>query len=62
MPFDSYDRERTGLFKRRFYTTVAPWITENPIFLHLTSIDPETVKRAVDQCQETVYEMIILSF
>ena len=62
MPFDSDDRERQGLFTRRFYRTVAPWTTQNPIFLHLTSTDPEVVHRAVDQCAETGYEMIILSF
>lgn len=62
MPLDSYDRERKGLFLRRFYRTVAPWTTENPIFLHLTSSDPGTVREAVDQCAETGYEMIILSF
>ena len=62
MPFDSYDRERKGLFTRRFYRTLAPWTTENPIFMHLTSSEPETVRRAVDQCAETGYEMIILSF
>ncbi len=61
-PYDSYDRERQGLFKRRFYRTVAPWLTENPIFLHLISSDPETVHRAIDQCAECGYEMIILSF
>ena len=26
MPFDSDDRERKGLFKRRFHYTVAPWL------------------------------------
>lgn len=62
MPFDSDDRERKGLFTRHFYRTIAPWLTENPIFLHLTSSNPETVKKAVDQCAETGYEMIILSF
>ena len=62
MPMDSYDRERKGLFKRHFYKTIAPWTTENPIFMHLVSTDPEVVKRAVDQCQECGYEMIILSF
>lgn len=62
MPIDSYDRERKGLFLRRFYRTIAPWTTENPIFMHLTTIDEEKVKRAVDQCVETGYEMIILSF
>ena len=62
MPYDSYDRERQGLFQRRFYRTVAPWSTENPIFLHLTSTDPEVVHTAVDQAADTGYEMIILSF
>ncbi len=62
MPFDSYDRERKGLFTRHFRSTIAPWVTQNPIFLHLTSIDPATVRNAVDQCVETGYEMIIISF
>lgn len=62
MPFDSDDRERKGLFTRKFYREVAPWTTENPIFMHLTSTDPEVVRTAVDQCAETGYEMIILSF
>ena len=62
MPFDNDDRERKGLFKRRFYYTVAPWSTENPIFMHLTSSDPEVIKTAIDQCEETGYEMVIISF
>lgn len=52
MPFDSYDRERKGLFTRNMYRTIAPWTTENPIFMHLTSTDPEVVKTAVDQCAD----------
>lgn len=62
MPFDSDDRERKGLFTRRMYTTIAPWTTENPIFMHLTSTDPAVVHRAIDQCDTTGYEMVILSF
>lgn len=62
MPFDSYDRERKGLFQRRFYRALAPWTTENPIFLHLTNSDPEVIHTAVDQCAECGYEMIIMSF
>ena len=62
MPFDSYDRERQGLFQRRFYRTIAPWTTENPIFLHLTSSDPDVIRTAVDQAAETGYEMVIISF
>lgn len=62
MPFDSGDRERKGLFLKRMYRKIAPWTTENPIFLHCVSSDPEVVKTAIDQCAETGYEMVILSF
>ena len=62
MPFDSHDRERKGLFIRRFQRTIAPWTSQNPIFMHLTSTRPEVVYQAIDQCAETGYEMIILSF
>lgn len=59
---DSTDRERKGLALRRMYRTIAPWALENPIFLHLTSTDPDVVRRAVDQCADAGFEMIILSF
>lgn len=59
---DSYDRERNGLARRRFYRTVIPWTTQNPIFMHLISTDPTTVRSVIDQCAETGYEMVILSF
>jgi hypothetical protein len=59
---DSYDRDRNGLAQRMMYRKIAPWSTENPIFMHLISIDPKVVKKAVDQCAETGYEAIILSF
>jgi hypothetical protein len=60
--FDSTDRERRGLSLRRMYRTVAPWVTENPIFMHLRSSDPAVIRTAVDQCAETGFEMVILSF
>ncbi len=59
---DSYDRERNGLARRRMYRSVAPWTTQNPIFMHLVSTDPATVRAAIDQCAATGYEMVILSF
>ena len=62
MPFDSQERERKGLFLRHFKRILAPWTTDNPIFLHLTSTKLEDVKTAIEQCVETGYEMIILSF
>jgi hypothetical protein len=60
--YDSTERERKGLALRRMYRTVAPWITENPIFMHVTSADPTAVRLAVDQCAETGFEMVIMSF
>jgi len=59
---DGTDRERNGLSIRKMYRTLAPWITENPIFLHLVTTKKAKVKAAIDQCAETGYEMVILSF
>jgi len=59
---DSYDRERRGLAIRSMYRVMAPWTTENPIFMHLVSKNDDEVKNAVDQCAATGYEALILSF
>lgn len=59
---DSYDRERRGLFVRKMYERVLPWTTANPIFMHLVSKNDEEVLRAIDQCDSTGYEALILSF
>jgi len=59
---DNYDRERNGLARRRMYATLFPYTTQNPIFMHLVSTDPVKVKTTIDQCAETGYEMVILSF
>lgn len=59
---DSYDRERRGLMVRKMYRSIAPWTTQNPIFMHLVSKNDEQVRSAVDQCAATGYEGLILSF
>ena len=59
---ESDDRERTGLAVRKMYRTLAPWITESPIMLHLTSVDPKVVHTAIDQAAECGFEMIVISF
>ncbi|HAB19820.1 MAG TPA: alpha-galactosidase [Verrucomicrobiota bacterium] len=56
------DRERTGLAHRRMYRTLTPQVTENPIFLHLRNSDSESIRRAVDQCVDVGFEMVILTF
>jgi len=59
---DGHDRERNGLAIRKMYRTIAPWTTSNPIFMHLVSKDDTEVRVAIDQCAETGYEALILSF
>ena len=49
---DTDDTERQGLGIRKMYRTLAPQITENPIFMHLTDATPSGIRRAVDQCHE----------
>jgi len=56
------NREQTALSLRKMYRKLAPWVTENPIFMHLTTTDEKEVKAAIDQCVDTGYEMVILSF
>ena len=58
----NYDRERHGLEKRKMYRTIAPWVTENPILMHVRQADNESVKTAIDQCAEVGFEMVIMTF
>ena len=60
--FDEYDRNRRMLQIDRFYRTLAPWTTENPIFVHIISTDYDKLKTCIDQCVEVGFEMLILSF
>lgn len=59
---DTAERERKGLEIRRMYRALAPWATENPLMLHLTSVDPKIAYTAIDQCADVGFEMVILSF
>lgn len=59
---DSFERERNGLAQRRMYRLVAPWITENPLMMHVRYAKWDTVKAAIDQCAEVGFEMVILTF
>jgi hypothetical protein len=40
---------KKGAVSRR---VLAPGVTENPIFMHLTDTTPKGVRKAVDQCAE----------
>lgn len=59
---DSWDRERKGLAEKRMYRSQAPWVTENPIMMHVRYADNESVKKAIDQCAEVGFEMVIMTF
>ena len=59
---DSTDRERRGLAQRRFYRAMAPWVTENPVLMHVRSAKPDAVRLAIDQCADVGFEMVILTF
>jgi hypothetical protein len=60
--YDSYDKERKSLSVRKMYRTIAPWVTENPILMHVLRADSASVKLAIDQCAEVGYEMVIMTF
>ena len=59
---DSRDRERQGLGVRRMMRMLAPWSTESPLMMHLTTVDDAKVREAIDQAAAVGFEMIILSF
>lgn len=59
---DTWERERKTLQIRQMYRVAAPWVAENPIFMHVRSADNESVKKAVDQCAEVGFEMVIMTF
>jgi hypothetical protein len=59
---DGGDRERRSLAQRRMYRTVSPWVTENPLILHVVSTDDAVVRAAVDQAAEVGFEIVLLSF
>jgi hypothetical protein len=59
---DSTERERQGLTLRHAQRILAPWITENPVMMHVRSAETSAFRLAVDQCAETGFEMIIYTF
>lgn len=60
--FDSTEKERKGLSLRKMYRTIAPWVAENPILMHVRQADSASVKLAIDQCAEVGFEMVIMTF
>ena len=59
---DTDNRERRSLALRRAQRVLAPWITENPIMMHVRNADAKSFRTAVDQCAAVGFEMIIYTF
>ena len=60
--YDSEDRMRQGLALRRMYRTIAPWVTENPLILHLTTTEEASVLQAIEQAAICGFEIVNFSF
>ena len=59
---DNWDRERKGLAVRKTWRTIAPWLMENPILMHVRNADDKSVKKAIDQCSDVGFQMVIMTF
>lgn len=59
---DSSDAERRGLAVRRMMTALAPWVEENPLYMHIRYAEPEKIRFAIDQCANVGFEMVMLSY
>lgn len=59
---DNWDRERKGLALRKTWRTIAPWLTENPILMHVRNADDQSVKKAIDQSADVGFQMVIMTF
>jgi hypothetical protein len=59
---DGNNEERRLLAQRKMYRVIAPWVTENPLMMHIRNSDPVSVKAAIDQCAAVGFEMGIITF
>lgn len=50
--FDTTEQERRGLAFRRLTKITQPWVTENPLFFHLSNTTSAGVHQAVDDAVE----------
>src|SRR6056300_923790 len=62
MLYDTTEKYRKGLALKKLYRTIAPWVTENPLILHLTTSDEIKIKEAIDQAADCGFEIVNLSF
>lgn len=60
--FDTTEQERRGLSVRRVSLLTTPWISENPLFFHLTDTSPAGIQNAADDAAAVGIEMLVQSF
>ena len=60
--FDTTEHERRGLTFRRLTKLTQPWVTENPLFFHLSNTSSAGIRQAVDDAVEVGIEMVVQSF
>ncbi len=59
---DREDRTRRALTMARVYEVLAPWVTENPLMMHVRHSDDAAVRLALRQAAEVGFEVVILTF
>jgi hypothetical protein len=59
---DSEDMTRRALTMARAHEVIAPWVTENPLMMHVRHSDDDSVRRALQQAADVGFEMVILTF
>lgn len=59
---DSEDASRRSLTMARVHEVLAPWVTENPLMMHVRQSDDAAVRLAVDQAAVVGFEVVILTF
>jgi hypothetical protein len=59
---DTTEQERRGLALRRVTSLTQPWVTENPLFFHLSNTTAAGVRQSIDDAAEVGIEMIVQSF
>lgn len=60
--YDSEDATRRALTDARVHEVLAPWVTENPLMMHVRHSDDDAVRLAIDQAAAVGFEVVILTF
>lgn len=59
---DTEERDRRSRSVRTMFRKLAPWVEDNPLILHIRTVEDKAVREAIDQAAECGFELVILSF